>query len=273
MRRPPAIPRSRTRPARPPDLHPLHSGLAKRLASRQTRRATIGLAGGVVAVSGIVVALHRARAAQRRAAAAAAAPRAAYASPPGPRGGAARDVAGQAVARGRDAASDTVAVLREGYRETSSRENAILNMLVAFLATFVTARTVTYLIRSGRTVWPLRNVVVGGRHIHHFVPGMTLTLIAGSISIGVRDKDLDRWLALPFGAGAALVLDESALLLQLEDVYWSEEGVLSLQIGVACAALLGIAALVGHLLQRGAPARAERPERAATPAPAPATSP
>jgi hypothetical protein len=266
MRRPPAIPRSRTRPAGTPDLHPLHSGLAKRLSSRQTRRATIGLAGGAVAVSGIVVALHRARAAQRRAAAAAAAAataRAAYATPQGPRAGAARDAAGQAVARGREAASDTVAVLREGYRETSSRENAILNMLVAFLATFVTARTVTYLIRSGRTVWPLRNVVVGGRHIHHFVPGMTLALIAGSISIGLRDKDLDRWLAVPFGAGAALVLDESALLLQLEDVYWSEEGVLSLQIGVACAALLGIAALVGHLLQRGAPALAER---AATPA-------
>jgi hypothetical protein len=256
MHRLPVVSRGRVRPARAPELHPLHSGLAKRLASRQTRRATYGLAGGAVAVSAIVVALQRARAAQRRAIAA---------SSPSSRAGGSRGAAGDAVARGREAASDTVAVLREGYRETSSRENAILNMLIAFLATFVLARTATYLIRSGHTVWPMRNVVVGGRHIHHFVPGMTIALIAGSISIGVRDKDLDRWLALPFGAGAALVLDESALLLQLEDVYWSEEGVLSLQIGVAGAALLGIAALVGHLLQRGAPALAER---AATPAPA-----
>jgi hypothetical protein len=264
MHRLPVLSRTHThpsrRPARAPDLHPLRSGLAKRLASRQTRRATYGLAGGAVAVTAIVIALQRARAAQRRRAGA-------PVTAPAPASAAARSRAAgaDAVARGREAASDTVAVLREGYKETSAHENAILNMLIAFLATFVLARTATYLIRSGRTVWPLRNVVVGGRHIHHFVPGMTIALIAGSISIGVRDKDLDRWLALPFGAGAALVLDESALLLEMEDVYWSEEGVLSLQIGVAGAAVLGIAALVGHLLHRGAPALAER---AAGPAPA-----
>ncbi|MEA2248176.1 MAG: hypothetical protein QOH46_2705 [Solirubrobacteraceae bacterium] len=258
MRLLPALSRRHGRPARAPDLHPLRSGLAKQLASRQTRRATYVLAGGTVAVSAVAVALRRARAAQRRADAALS-----ETLPAGGRRGPAAD----AVARGREAANDTVAVLREGYRETSSRENAILNMLIAFLATFVMARTATWLIRSGHTVWPLRNVVVADRHIHHFVPGMAIALLAGSTSIGVRDKDLDRWLAVPFGAGAALVLDESALLLQLEDVYWSEEGVLSLQIGVACAALLGIAALVGHLLQRGAPALAER---AGAPAPAPA---
>jgi hypothetical protein len=243
--------RGHARPARAPALHPLRSGLAKRLASRQTRRGTLVLAAGAVGATAIGVVLHRARGAHERALAAAEAAR--TTTPPTTARGAAKD----AVARGRAAASETVAVVREGYRESSSRENAILNMLIAFLATFGTARAVTWLIASGRTVWPMRNVVVSGRHIHHFVPGMAMALIAGSISIGLREKDLDRWLAIPFGAGAALVLDESALLLELEDVYWSEEGVLSLQIGVAGAALLGIAALVGHLLQRGAPAGAQ----------------
>jgi hypothetical protein len=158
----------------------------------------------------------------------------------------------------RAAAGDAVAVIREGYRETSSRENAVLNMLVAFLVAFAGARTTTYLIRSGHRFWPLGNVTVRDRHIHHFVPGIVLTLIAGTASIAVRDEDIDKWMAIPFGAGTALILDESALLLELEDVYWSEEGVLSLQIAFAGAALIAVAALIRHLLQRGEPAVAER---------------
>jgi hypothetical protein len=158
----------------------------------------------------------------------------------------------------RAAAGDAVAVIREGYRETSNRENAVLNMLIAFLVTFAGARTATYLIRSGHRFWPLGNLVVGRRHIHHFVPGIGLTLLAGTASVAVRDEHVDKWLAIPFGAGAALILDESALLLELEDVYWSEEGVLSLQIAFAGAAVLAVAALIRHLLQRGEPAVAER---------------
>jgi hypothetical protein len=94
-------------------------------------------------------------------------------------------------------------------------------------------------------------VFVGERHIHHFVPGIVLALGAGGCAIALRRRDVDRWLALPFGAGSALVLDEAAVLFQLEDVYWSEEGVLSVQLSFAALALLASLALAVRLLRRG----------------------
>lgn len=152
---------------------------------------------------------------------------------------------------GRTATRETLAVVRAGYRASPNRENALFNMAAAFAATFGLVRSVTVLIRSGRGRGVLRNVVVADRHIHHFVPGIVLALAAGGTAIGVRDSGLDRWLALPFGAGTALVLDEAALLLQLEDVYWSEEGVLSVQLSFAALALLASLALAVRLLRRG----------------------
>jgi hypothetical protein len=97
----------------------------------------------------------------------------------------------------------------------------------------------------------LRNLVIADRHVHHFVPGIALTLAAGATSISVRHNTLDRWLAVPFGGGAALILDEAALLLELDDVYWTEEGVLSLQVSFGAISLLAAIALAVRLLRRG----------------------
>jgi hypothetical protein len=58
-------------------------------------------------------------------------------------------------------------------------------------------------------------------------------------------------LAIPFGAGVAATLDESALLLRLEDVYWTEEGLLSIQVTLAALALLGVLATGRRLARRG----------------------
>lgn len=98
---------------------------------------------------------------------------------------------------------------------------------------------------------PFRNVRIGRRHIHHFVPGIALALGAGGTSIAVRSHALDPWLAVPFGAGAALIIDETALLIELEDVYWSDNGVLSMDVGFGAATALAILALVVRLLRRG----------------------
>jgi hypothetical protein len=140
-------------------------------------------------------------------------------------------------------------VLREGYRASSTRENALLNMLLAFVATFGAARLVTHTIRTGSG--PFRNIAIAQRHIHHFVPGMLVAFTAGGLSIGLRREELDKWLALPFGAGVALVFDEAALLLELEDVYWSPEGVISVQITLGTACLLATLGLAVRLLRRG----------------------
>jgi hypothetical protein len=158
---------------------------------------------------------------------------------------------------------ETLAVVREGYRVTSARENAVFNLLAAFTVTFGLTRGTTALIRSGRGGGVLRNMVIADRRVHHFVPGILLALAAGGTSISVRRKALDRWLALPFGAGAALILDEAALLLELEDVYWTEEGVLSLQVSFGAISLLAAIALAVRLLRRG------ESSVGLTPAPAP----
>jgi hypothetical protein len=143
----------------------------------------------------------------------------------------------------------TVEVLREGYRAGPANEASLLNLFLSFGVTFAGARAVTGMIRSGRG--PLRNVHVGHRHIHHFVPGILICLLSGAASIGLRHEEIDHWLALPFGAGAALVLDEAALLLELEDVYWSDEGLLSVEIGLGTVALLGALALLLRMARRG----------------------
>ena len=93
--------------------------------------------------------------------------------------------------------------------------------------------------------------MVGRRHIHHFVPGIVLAFASGAAAIVTRDEDLEPLLAIPFGVGMGLTLDESALLLELDDVYWSEEGVVSVQIALAVSALLSAAALARRFLRRG----------------------
>jgi hypothetical protein len=150
-----------------------------------------------------------------------------------------------------EAVVETAEVARAGYREVGTRENAMFNLLTSFAASFLTARTITYLLRGRSTVGPFRNVRVGRRHIHHFVPGIVIAFLAGAAAILTRDEDLEPLLAVPFGIGVGLTLDESALLLELEDVYWSREGLLSVQITLAVIAMLGALALGHRFLRRG----------------------
>ena len=149
------------------------------------------------------------------------------------------------------AARESVEVAVEGFRATSPRETALLNLLASFVVSFGVVRVSTYAIRSRGTFGPFRNLRVGRRHVHHFVPGIVLAFLAGGVSVVSRNEALDQWLALPFGAGVALTLDESALLLELEDVYWTEEGVLSVQITLSAIAVLGALTLSRRLLRRG----------------------
>jgi hypothetical protein len=116
-------------------------------------------------------------------------------------------------------------------------------MLVAFLVTFGCVRAYTHSVRMG---WGPGNLEVGGNRIHHMVPGIFLLLGAGFVSIAV-DPEMPFWLwwLLPtaFGVGAALVLDEYALWLNLRDVYWSEEGRRSIDAVIIAAALAAMVSL------------------------------
>jgi hypothetical protein len=144
----------------------------------------------------------------------------------------------------------SVMVIREGYAVSRTRENALFNMLASFSVTFGITRGITWYIREHGGLGPVQNVVVGTRHIHHFIPGGVLALAAGGMAIGMKGSNADKYLALPFGIGVALVLDESALLLELEDVYWTEEGVLSVQIVFAAMAMLSALAYLIRMLRQ-----------------------
>ena len=147
------------------------------------------------------------------------------------------------------AALDTVGVALEGYKTTPRSETVLFNLLSGFLGAFGFVRLSTYGIRGGW--WPLSNTSVGGRHIHHFVPGILLSFGSGTIAL-LSDNDLleDR-LAVPMGIGMGLTFDEAALLLDLRDVYWTREGLLSVQVSLGLTAILGAAILGMRMLQRG----------------------
>jgi hypothetical protein len=143
-----------------------------------------------------------------------------------------------------------IAVMREGYAVSRTRENSLFNMLASFTVAFGITRAITWTIREKGGIGPIKDVMVGDRHVHHFLPGGIISLAAGGVAIGTKGEQLDKYLAFPFGVGVALVLDESALLLELDDVYWTEEGVLSVQIAFAAIAMLSALAYLIRMLRQ-----------------------
>jgi hypothetical protein len=121
----------------------------------------------------------------------------------------------------------------------------MLLALASFVLTFAATRTVTRLIRAGKG--PFRDVSPGGMHIHHVVPGVVLTVIGGFGAVGSGRYGVAASVcAVIFGLGAGLVLDEFALILHLDDVYWTEEGRKSVEI-VVLATALALLVLSGSL--------------------------
>ncbi|MFJ6919286.1 hypothetical protein ACIQUX_35710 [Streptomyces sp. NPDC101133] len=115
----------------------------------------------------------------------------------------------------------------------------LLLALTAFVLTFVVTRVITRLIRAGKG--PFGNVKAGGVHVHHVVPGIVLTVVGGFAAVaGGRHGFGSAVAAVVFGMGAGLVLDEFALILHLDDVYWSEAGRKSVEVVVLTAALVGL---------------------------------
>lgn len=127
-------------------------------------------------------------------------------------------------------------VIGAGYRPAQM-------VLVAFLVTFGLVRAYTHATRRGKGPG---NLSVRGVRVHHMVPGIFLLLGAGFMSIAVEfTMPWFLWWLLPtaFGVGAALVLDEYALWLNLRDVYWTEEGRRSIDAVIIATALIAIVAL------------------------------
>lgn len=147
------------------------------------------------------------------------------------------------------AAIDTVEAAVRGYAAAPRSEAVLFNLLGGFLGSFALVRLSTYGIRKR---WgPFRNVSIGGRHIHHFVPGILLAFGSGTAALLTDDDELEQTLAVPMGAGIGLTFDEAALLLDLRDVYWTREGLLSVQLSLGATAILSIAIVTLRMLRRG----------------------
>jgi hypothetical protein len=195
----------------------------------RSERATVGLAGVALAAAGTVMVGQFSRMLARRA-------------------GEAHDPE-ELLESAPAAAADTVGVAVRGYVEAPRYETVLFNLLAGFLGSFALVRLSTWAIRDGRG--PFRNVNIGGRHIHHFVPGILLAFGSGTAALLTDDDELEQRLAIPMGAGIGLTFDESALLLDLRDVYWTREGLLSIQLSLGATAILSIAILTLRMLRRG----------------------
>lgn len=133
----------------------------------------------------------------------------------------------------------------------------LLCCLVAFILTFFVTRSFVRFIRhrdrSGRRArwWHPRNVHIGGVHIHHVTFGVVLVLVSGltlvTLSVDGHEPEF-AFVATLFGIGAALVLDEYALILHLSDVYWEEDGRTSVDAVFAAVAVAGLLIMGLHPL-------------------------
>jgi hypothetical protein len=128
----------------------------------------------------------------------------------------------------------------------------LLCCLVAFILTFFVTRTIVRYIRAHagneapRKWWQPRNIGHGDVHIHHVVIGVILVMLSGvtMVTLAVNGGVPEFTVAATFfGIGAALVLDEFALILHLEDVYWSEDGRTSVDAVFAAIAIAGLLVL------------------------------
>jgi hypothetical protein len=145
------------------------------------------------------------------------------------------------------------AALYRRYFTESRRERQFI-AAIGFYFSFAVVRFLTHAIRAG--YGPFHDVEMGGRHIHHLVFGILLLLLVGylwllEVGSGIRSRS--RWpgrvMSLLYGVGAALTLDEFALWLNLQDVYWQSQGRESVDAVALFGSLLMIGLLGGRYLR------------------------
>lgn len=148
-------------------------------------------------------------------------------------------VAGRARQRGFSPAR----VYREEMGGDPRRERMFLGS-VGFFAGFGTARAITHAIRA--EVGPFRNLSVGGRHLHHLVFGIGGLLATGYLwllLVGTdhrQERRASRATSVSYGVASALTLDEFALWLTLQDVYWARQGRASVDAAAVFGGLLSM---------------------------------
>ena len=124
------------------------------------------------------------------------------------------------------------------HEELDGGQRAALLSWLAFTVTFGAVRGITYSIKDGKG--PFRNLSVGGEHLHHYMWGIGLLAGVGGVAVHGEDSQSKHpAVAVSYGVGLALIVDEFALLLDLKDVYWAKQGRISVDLGVGGSSLVG----------------------------------
>jgi len=122
--------------------------------------------------------------------------------------------------------------------ELDPGQRAALLSWLAFTATFAGVRGITYSIKDGKG--PFKNLSVGGEHLHHYMWGIGMVSGVGGVAVhGDNERRRHPLVAVAYGAGLALIVDEFALLLDLKDVYWAKQGRISVDLAVGGSSLAG----------------------------------
>ncbi len=136
------------------------------------------------------------------------------------------------------------------HEELHPRQQSALISWLAFTVTFATARIITHKIRGGGGKGRLHNLSVGNIHLHHYMWGILTVSTVGGVAIRGDDRVRRHPIvATAYGAGLALIVDEFALLLDLEDVYWAKQGRQSVDLAVGLISTTG-SVLVGMPILR-----------------------
>jgi len=125
-------------------------------------------------------------------------------------------------------------------------KRAGLIVLVSFVLSFVLIRISTRLMRSPKAPWWPGSIKSGGVHVHHLVFGIALMIVAGFL--GFATEPVSPWveiIAALFGIGVGLTVDEFALWLYLEDVYWTKEGRASVDVALVAGAIGAVVLVAG----------------------------
>ncbi|WP_067902399.1 hypothetical protein [Nocardia vaccinii] len=139
-------------------------------------------------------------------------------------------------------AQHRVREVRRAWTETlGPGERSAVWAWAAFTTTFGVTRVLTHWIRAGHgpTGGGFR---LGGRHFHHYNIGIAMLAAVGLVALrGTERARRHPVVATSYGAASALIIDELALLLDLEDVYWAREGRTSVDAAIVVIGTGGVA--------------------------------
>ncbi|MEX2447207.1 MAG: hypothetical protein WD404_00495 [Solirubrobacterales bacterium] len=124
----------------------------------------------------------------------------------------------------------------------AEEKQGLFLVLAGFILSFAFIRMSTRLMRSPKVPWWPGSVVSdSGVHLHHLVFGIVTMMVSGAVGFSVLgDSPYAEICAFLFGVGAGLTIDEFALWIYLEDVYWAEQGRVSIDATVIAAAAMGL---------------------------------